>query len=107
MGAVEPTDLPAYQKGDDLDRALRRAEAEKRSDRYYIGGVCGGAFVAVLGAAWTMSGGPAWGLVGGFGLGMFVALGMAILGRKQLDYDPSGEIAPPPDEPVNPGPPNG
>ena len=93
---MDVRDLPPIEPGDDLDRAIRRAAAERRSDRYYLVGMLFGACVAVGGALSAVSGGPAWTLVGGLAAGVAIGIGFSVLARKQLDYDPSGEIAPPP-----------
>ena len=95
---MDTSDLPPIEPGDDLDRAIRRAEAEKRSERYWIIGMALGATLAIFGAIWAVSGGPAWALLGGFAVGTGVGIGFGVLARRQLDYDPSGEIAPPPPE---------
>ena len=95
---MQTDDLPPYEPGDELDRALKRADSQKRSDRLYLVGMGIGAMTAVGGAIVSVSGGPPWALVAGFAAGIVVGLVFSVFARRQLDHDPSGEIAPPPPE---------
>lgn len=96
---MNPEDLPPIEPGDELDRTIKREEAKRRADLIYLVGAGLGASIAIGGAVWTVSGGPSWGLVGGFVAGVVVALVVGMTGMRQMDYEPSGEIEPPPPEP--------
>lgn len=92
---MDTQDLPPIEPGDDLDRAIRRAQAEKRSDRLFLVGMSLGASLAIAGGIVAVSTGMSWALVAGFLLGIGVGITCLHLANKQLDYEPTGEIAPP------------